>query len=209
MLILVFLHQSDEPGSSRAIWRATRCHFQGPIDVGWTFGEQPFDLHQRPASRARPEVMHATSGDGRTACQIERIVMTATMTKAAAEKLLRHIHLELARDPDHPVGSSRHRYELIAPLDAGGHIAADAWHHVRDRCRVKRVWGDDPVEIGHLVHKPGGSWSFHYDIHGDPTHDETGYRFAAHKFLPGEYVSLKEQDGVMRTFLVKAVVDLD
>ena len=132
-----------------------------------------------------------------------------TMTKPEAERLLRHIHLELARDPDHPSGSARHRYELIAPLDAKGHIVADAWRQVRDRCRVKRAWGDEPVEVGHLVHKPGGAWAFHYDIRGDAAHDETGYRFDSHTFVPGEYVSLKEQDGVLRTFLVKAVVDLD
>ncbi len=136
--------------------------------------------------------------------------MTAhTIDKAAAERMLRHVHLELARDPDHPAGSARHRYEFIAPLDAEGHIVAEAWRLTRDRCRVKRVWGDEPSEIGHLVHKPGGAWAFHYDIQGDPTHDETGYKFASHTFLPGEYVSLTEQDGVLRTFLVKAVVDLD
>ena len=132
-----------------------------------------------------------------------------SMSKAAADKLLRHIHLELARDHEHPSGSRRHRYEFIAPIDANGHIVAEAWRHTRDRCRVKRVWGDDPAEVGHLVHKPGGAWAFHYDIHGDASHDETGYRFDAHKFSPGEYVSIKEQDGVLRTFLVKAVIDLD
>lgn len=136
--------------------------------------------------------------------------MTAqTMTKAAAEKLLRHVHLELARDQHHPAGSGRHRYEFIAPLDAEGHIVAEAWRQTRERCRVKRVWGEEPSEVGHLVHKPGGSWAFHYDIHGDANHDDTGYRFDSHKFAPGEYVSLKEQDGRLRTFIVKAVVDLD
>jgi hypothetical protein len=136
--------------------------------------------------------------------------MTAhTMNKAEAERLLRHVHLELARDHDHPAGSGRHRYEFVAPLDKDGHIVAEAWRLTRERCRVKRVWGEEPPEVGHLVHKQGGSWAFHYDIHGDVGQDETGYRFDAHKFQPGEYVSIKEQDGVLRTFLVKAVVDLD
>lgn len=134
--------------------------------------------------------------------------MSHPMTKAAAERLLRHVHLELARDPEHPVGSSRHRYEFVAPLDKHGHIVAEAWRMLRDRCRVRRIGGDGPVEVGHLVHKPGGSWAFHYDIHGDPAHDEGGYRFDTHTFVPGEYVSIREQDGDMHTFLVKAVVDL-
>jgi hypothetical protein len=74
---------------------------------------------------------------------------------------------------------------------------------------VKRVAGHEPSEIGHVVHKPGGAWAFHYDIHGDPTHDETGYKLDSHRLAPGEYISIREQDGVLRTFFVKAVVDLD
>lgn len=132
-----------------------------------------------------------------------------TMTKTEAERLLRHVHLELLRDGDQRVGSALHRYEFIAPLDKDGHIVAEAWRQTRERCRVKRTTGNGGDEVGHLVHKRGGAWAFHYDIHGDPGHDETGFRFDAHRFLPGEYVSIKEQDGVLRTFLVKAVVDLD
>lgn len=132
-----------------------------------------------------------------------------TMTKAAAEKLLRHIHLELARDHDHPSGSAQHRYEFIAPIDADGHIVAAAWKEVRERCRVKHIAASDPIEVGHLVHRPGGSWAFRYDVHGDTSVDDAGYRFDAHKFAPGEYISIKDQDGTLRTYLVKAVVDLD
>jgi hypothetical protein len=139
----------------------------------------------------------------------ERTEMTSHMTKAAAEKLLRYIHLELARDHGHPSGSAQHRYEFIAPLDVDGRISPDAWKQVRERCRVKHVSDDEPAEVGHLVHKPGGAWAFHYDVHGDTGQDETGYRFNEHRFAPGEYVSIKEQDGTLRTFLVKAVVDLD
>ena len=136
--------------------------------------------------------------------------MTAqTMTKNEAEKLMRHVYLELARDREHPNGSSEHRYDFIAPLDAEGHIAVEAWRPLRERCRVRRVAGAGPAEVGHVVHKRGGSWAFHYDIHGDAANDEAGYRFDEHKFIPGEYVSIREQDGVLRTFLVKAVVELD
>jgi hypothetical protein len=136
--------------------------------------------------------------------------MTAReMSKAEAERMLRHVHLELARDQAHPYGSARHRYEFIAPLDKDGHIDAAAWRAVKERCRVRRIGEDGTSEVGHVVHKRGGSWAFHYDIHGDPSHDEAGFRFDSHNFAPGEYVSIKEQDGVLKTFLVKAVVDLD
>ena len=122
---------------------------------------------------------------------------------------LRHIHLLLAREPGHPEGSRREGYELIAPLDATGHLDDKAWHDLRDRCRVKRFAENEADQIGHLVRKPGGHWAFHYDIHGDAGHDESGYRLSSHSFVPGEYVSIKEQDGELKTFRVAAVLELD
>jgi hypothetical protein len=130
------------------------------------------------------------------------------MTLERAQSLLRHIRLELARDHDFPDGSSERGYELVAPIDEEGHLAADAWKLIRDRCRVRRFWPQEADEVGHIVHKPGGTWAFHYDIHGDPSHDETGWHLNTHKFVPGEYVSIKEQDGVLRTFHVRAVAEL-
>jgi len=122
---------------------------------------------------------------------------------------LKRIRLALARDAEHPAGNRDHGYGFIAPLDSEGHIDAAQWRKLRERCRVKRFAPGEADEVGHLVHKPGGSWAFHYDIRGDAAHDETGYRLATHVFRPGEYVSIKEHDGVLRTFVVQAVVDLE
>jgi hypothetical protein len=116
-----------------------------------------------------------------------------------------HIRLELARDPDFPEGSSERGYEFIAPLGSDGRIVERDWRASRDLCRVRRFWTDEPDEIGHLVRKRGGQWAFHYDLHGDPEDDETGYRFGDHKFLLGEYVSIKEHDDLLRTFQVVAI----
>ncbi len=131
------------------------------------------------------------------------------MDKTAAEAMLRRVKLVLARDPDFPDGSVERGYDFIAPLDAKGHIDVAAWKALKDRCRVRRFWAGERDEVGHIVHKPGGAWAFHYDIHGDASHDEPGYHFESHALDPGEYVSIKEQDGIMRTFMVKSVVDLD
>jgi hypothetical protein len=125
------------------------------------------------------------------------------------EQMLRRVRLELARDPDFPNGSRERGYDFIAPLDEDGHIDANAWRKLKDRCRVRRFWANEGDEVGHIVHKPGGAWAFHYDIHGDPGHDETGYRFDKHKFVPGEYVSIREQDGVLRTFFVVSVREIE
>ena len=75
-------------------------------------------------------------------------------------------------------------------------------------CRVRRFWSGDADEVGHLIRKPGGSWAFHYDLHGDVEDDESGYRFGNHRFIPGEYVSIKEHDDVLRTFRVMMVQPL-
>ncbi|MEP0232873.1 hypothetical protein [Roseibium sp.] len=117
---------------------------------------------------------------------------------------LKKIRLNLARTKDHPNGSAQHGYEFTAPLDDSGHIDADLWKKERDHCRVRRFWGGEEEEIGHLVHRPGGSWAFHYDIEGEDD-DEAGYRFGSHAFQPGEYVSIKDEDGDLFTFQVVTV----
>jgi hypothetical protein len=125
------------------------------------------------------------------------------------ENLLRRVRLELARDHDFPNGSNERGYDFIVPLDAKGHVDVAAWNGVRARCRVRRFWAHEREEVGHIVHKSGGRWAFHYDVHGDPTHDETGFHFETHAFIPGEYVSITEQDGVLRTFRVVSVREID
>jgi hypothetical protein len=93
---------------------------------------------------------------------------------------LKHIRLELARDPEFPNGSHDRGYEFIAPLGDDGHLDAEEWQGARERCRVKRFWPHEP-----------------------------GYKLDKHRIVPGEYVSFREHDGVLRTFFVKSVVDLD
>ncbi len=115
---------------------------------------------------------------------------------------MKHIRMELARDGDFPQGSRQHGYILVAPLDNMDRIDAAEWKDNRKKCRVTRFWGDKEHEVGHLVRKPGGAWAFHYDIHGNEDDDDTGYRFGDERFRPGEYVSIREQDGEMRTFRV-------
>ncbi|MTI43325.1 hypothetical protein JM93_02090 [Roseibium hamelinense] len=117
---------------------------------------------------------------------------------------LKKIRLNLARTKEYPNGSASHGYEFTAPLDDTGHIDAAVWKKERDHCRVRRFWGDEEEEIGHLVHRPGGSWAFRYDIEGDDD-DEAGYRFGIHAFNPGEYVSIKDEDGDLYTFQVVTV----
>ncbi|MTD95777.1 hypothetical protein GIW81_15670 [Hyphomicrobium sp. xq] len=120
---------------------------------------------------------------------------------------LKRIRLELARDHDFPDGSRERGYDLIAPIGEDDCLVADEWRLNRDRCRVRRFWAGEE-ERGRLVHKRGGTWAIDYDPKTEDD-DEPGFRFDKHRFAPGEYVSLKEHDGHMRTFRIVSVTDLD
>jgi hypothetical protein len=121
---------------------------------------------------------------------------------------IKRIRLELARSKQFPSGSRYHGYEIVAPLDETGHIDALLWQQYRDRCGVRRFWRGEDDQIGRLIHKPGGAeharWVFDYDAARDDD-DQAGYRFGAHRFVPGEYVSIRDEDGGMHTFQVASV----
>ncbi len=121
---------------------------------------------------------------------------------------LKRITLHLARSKEFPGGSAAHGYEFVAPLDSSGHLDAEGWKKAKAECRVRRFWGDEELDLGHLVHRgganKGGSWAFTYDIAGDED-DEAGYRFGAHSFNIGDYVSIRDDDEVLHTFVVQMV----
>ena len=63
-------------------------------------------------------------------------------------------------------------------------------------------------EHGLLVHKPGGkggaTWAFDYN-QDSADDDEAGYRLGEHRFVPGEYVSIRGEDGALHTYVVVKV----
>ena len=69
------------------------------------------------------------------------------------------------------------------------------WRECRDRCRVRRFW-DEEAEVGHLVHRPGGSeraqWVFDYD-RGSAEHNDEN---VTHAF----YVSIGDPASGTHTF---------
>jgi len=54
-------------------------------------------------------------------------------------------------------------------------------------------------EHGRLTHHRGAIWAFSYKSEDE---DEPIFRFDKHKFVPGEYVSITEHDGIARPFRV-------
>jgi hypothetical protein len=120
----------------------------------------------------------------------------------------KRIRLNLARSKEFPQGSERHGYEFVAPLDDKSHIDVALWRGNHEHCRVRRFWEGEDDEIGFLVHKPGGPeharWIFDYNP-SRADDDESGYRFGAHAFRPGEYVSIRNEDGETHTYQVISV----
>jgi len=115
----------------------------------------------------------------------------------------RRIRLLLAREPGHPEGSAEDGYDLIAPLDGENRLDSTLWKSHRDRFRFIRFKPDEDREVGHLLHRPGGSWAFRYDISGEDD-DAAGFRFQNERFVVGEYVSIREGDK-FHTYRVVAV----
>ena len=116
----------------------------------------------------------------------------------------RHVRLLLAREAGHPGGDTGHGYDLVLPLDADGRIDAEVFKAYSDKCRVRRFRPDENDAIGKLVHGPGGHWSFDYDDTRSDD-DEHGFKFATERFAQGEYISVREDDGEMHTFVVVQV----
>jgi hypothetical protein len=134
------------------------------------------------------------------------IVKQPAFTRITLPRSFREIRLELAREPGHPTGSAVDGYTIIAPLDAENRIDAKLWQAHRAACRVVRFRHREDDDVGHLVHRPGGSWAFSYDIKGDEE-DEDGFNFENERFELGEYVSIHEDDGP-HTFRVTSVLPI-
>ena len=115
--------------------------------------------------------------------------------------MIRQVRLELARCHEFPEGSKDHGYELSLPLTRDGHLDRDNWLKHRDAADFRRFWAGDE-ERGQLHHgRQGWLLSFAPGTDGD----EVIFKGDEHRFAEGEYVSIRERDGVTRTFRVTSV----
>jgi hypothetical protein len=127
------------------------------------------------------------------------IPTTISKKEAHLPDTFRHIRLELAREPGNPEGRTDFGYLLWVPLNAEGKIDDVCWKDYRDHYRVLKFRPGQPNQIGHVTHSRSG-WKLHYDIAGkDP--DEAGFHFEDERFVPGEYVSIR--DGEKHTHVYK------
>lgn len=114
----------------------------------------------------------------------------------------RHVRLLLAREKGHPAGDQKAGYDLLVPLDDGGHLDPHEWKTHQALCRVRRFSDEGAAQIGQLRRKPGGQWYFDYE-EGDRD-DEIGFRLGEERFIIGEYVSIGKKDA-LHTYQVARV----
>jgi hypothetical protein len=109
--------------------------------------------------------------------------------------------MELARNRDFPEGSPRHGYLLHAPLDRNGRLDLVEFEAGRTRAAVEEFWGDMDPKRGHLVHRARGLWSSSFGS----SDEEPIFHFGDHRFVPGEYLTVRDLSGKDLTFRVTAV----
>ncbi|MES1201946.1 MAG: hypothetical protein ABUS57_10920 [Pseudomonadota bacterium] len=105
------------------------------------------------------------------------------------------IRLELAREPGRPEGAADVGYTIVAPLLPDGHLDAEAARAHRQECRVVRFHPGEEADVGYLRRRAGGAWVFHYDFADGSDDDDAAYRLGEHRFAPGEYVTIEEDEG--------------
>lgn len=117
---------------------------------------------------------------------------------------LSQVIMELAREPGHPHGDREHGYQINLPLTEDGRIDEKEYEHLRKVCTVKRTRPGEEPKYGRLHRGDSGQWSFDYDD-SQEFDDEMGFRLGEERFVPGEYISVREDDGTMHTFQVISV----
>jgi hypothetical protein len=106
-------------------------------------------------------------------------------------KNFRRICLERVDAAARPRNTAGDGYLLWAPLDAKGAIETKAWLDYADYFRLVRYCPGEANEVGHLMPRPDGSWTLHYDIAG-ADEDPSDFRLEGACFVPGALVSISE-----------------
>lgn len=109
------------------------------------------------------------------------------------------VHLDLAREPDHPEGSIEDRYTLLLPLGEDGRIIEPEARAFPDYCRVSRRSGQEDIKRGLIRRDSEGGWLF--DFGDDEAEPEIGLRLSEERFNPGEYISV-QRGGDQHTYRV-------
>ena len=113
------------------------------------------------------------------------------------------IMLELAREPDHPLGSRDHNYHLYLPLTPDGCVDVDSITGREERCRVRRFRPGECERRGRIQPAPRGGWLLSFEGKGGTS--ELSFPGGRGVLVPGEHVRIREEDGRTHSFEVICV----
>lgn len=122
---------------------------------------------------------------------------------------LSRITMRLARNPGTPwpEGDEARGYVLTAPLTVDGFLDEAAWRETKDQCTVRRFSPDLPeARTGRLARR-GDNWFFDYD-RDDTDDDQSVFKLGLHRFRPGEYLTIRDEEDEPLTYQVREVVRL-
>jgi hypothetical protein len=123
--------------------------------------------------------------------------------------MLNRIVMHLARNPDAGViaGERERGYALVAPLTSEGLIDEELWRDCRERCEVRAFAPDEDVREGRLTRR-GNNWFFDYD-RASTSDDEPIFKLDRHKFIVGEYVTIKDVENGPLVYRVDSVTPVN
>ena len=112
--------------------------------------------------------------------------------------VMRQVSLVLASGPGFPHGSPEHRYEVSLDLDANSRMNAELWYADPRPWPAQRCWPGEPPRHGTVQHDEEAGWSLHFPARAEVPGDASLHcRILTTPFLrPGEYITLREPDGV-------------
>lgn len=116
------------------------------------------------------------------------------------------ITLRLARNPstDFVEGDLERGYVLMAPLTDEGKIDADVYAAAKAACTVRR-FGPDMDAVEGKLKRDASVWYFDYDAKRT-SDDEPVFKLGDHRFLPGDYITITDEDGTPLTYQVSETV---
>jgi len=116
------------------------------------------------------------------------------------------ITLRLARNPSTPFveGDPERGYVLLAPLTKEGKIDVDVYAAAKAACTVRRFGPGMDAAMGKLK-RHASVWYFDYDVQRT-SDDEPVLKLGDHRFLPGDYVTITDEEGTPLTYQVSEAV---
>ena len=117
------------------------------------------------------------------------------------------VTLVMANGPGFPQGSAAHRYELDVALTPGGYLDDEAWRADPRIWPATRAWPGGPPRQGDVQWDDETGWSLSiYPADGQQV-DAPRHALMRHvgQLRPGEYVTLREPEGIEYSYRVVSV----